>query len=243
MDLSLTFGDKVIQPDIRRLSDMRELLFDQSFAKDARDMDLYYMYRDLYLSKKDWGMIKDAGLRYDITIIPPLMLGKEFVKTAGHYHPPTEEGGVTYPELYEVLEGSADYLLQRLEGDNITDVVVVTAEEGDKVLIPPGYGHITINSSKRRLKMSNWVARNFSSVYDPIQKMRGAAYFETVDGYVKNKLHTDLPAIRFVKPKDLPQFGLSRAKEMYGLVRKEIERLEFLTKPAEFIDSFEGILE
>jgi len=49
--------------------------------------------------------------------------------------------------------------------------------------------------------------------------------------------------IRFLKPKDLPQFGLSRAKEMYGLARKEIERLEFLTKPAEFIDSFEGILE
>ncbi|MHC1569625.1 MAG: glucose-6-phosphate isomerase family protein [Candidatus Syntropharchaeales archaeon] len=242
MDLSLTFGDKVIQPVIRRLSDMRELLFDKSFAVDADDMDLYYMYRDLYLSKNDWEIIKEAGLRYDITIIPPRMLGKEFIKTAGHYHPLIDSGEITYPEVYEVLEGEAHYLLQRLENDQITDVVVVEAEAGDKVIIPPGYGHITINASNKRLKMANWVARNFSSIYDPIRAKRGGAYFETLDGFVKNELYDNLPPIRFLKPRDIPIFGLVKAKEMYGLVRGEIESLDFLTKPAAFVDIFEDIL-
>jgi len=243
MDLPLTFGDRVAQPDIRRLFDMRELLFDRSFAEHADDMDLYFMYRDLYLSRRDHEMLREAGLRYDITIIPPLLLGCEYVKTAGHYHPPAGREGITYPEVYGVLEGEAHYLLQRLEGASITDVVLVEAKAGDKVLIPPGYGHITINASNKRLKMANLVAGNFSSVYEPIVSRRGGAYFETTDGFVKNSLHEDLPPIRFIKPRNIPEFGLVKSKEIYGLIRKEIDRLEFLTNPAAFMDSFEGILE
>lgn len=243
MDLPLTFGDRVVQPDVRRLSDMRELLFDRSFADHADDMDLYFMYRDLYLSRRDHEILKEADLRYDITIIPPLLLGCEYVKTAGHYHPPAGKEGVTYPEVYEVLEGEAHYLLQRLEGSSITDVVIVEAAERDKVLIPPGYGHITINPSNKRLKMANLVSRSFSSIYEPIVRKRGGAYFETIDGFVKNKLYGELPPIRFIKPRDMPEFGLIKAKEIYGLIRKDIECLEFLTNPAAFIDKFEKILE
>ncbi|RJS71019.1 MAG: glucose-6-phosphate isomerase [Candidatus Syntrophoarchaeum sp. WYZ-LMO15] len=243
MDLPLNFGGQLIRPDVRRLSDMRELLFDRSFAESAEDMDLYYMYRDLYLSRKDQEKIREAGLRYDITIIPPLMLGKEYVKTAGHYHPPADGGGITYPEVYEVLEGEAHYLLQRPEGDKIVDVVLITAEEGEKVLIPPGYGHITINPSNKRLKMANWVARGFSSIYDPIRKRRGGAYYETVDGFVKNDAYGEIPPLRFLRPKDLPMFGLVKAKEMYGLVRENIKLLEFLTRPWEFVEVFEKVLE
>ena len=44
-----------------------------------------------------------------------------------------------------------------------------TPQPSDKVLVPPGYGHITINRSNKTLKMANFVARNFSSLYDPIQ--------------------------------------------------------------------------
>jgi oxalate decarboxylase/phosphoglucose isomerase-like protein (cupin superfamily) len=53
-------------------------------------------------------------LRYDITIIPPLKMGLEFVKKYEHYHPRVNPKlRYTYPEMYEVLEGDAHYLLQR----------------------------------------------------------------------------------------------------------------------------------
>ncbi len=42
---------------------------------------------------------------------------------------------MAYPELYEVLEGEAHYLLQRMEQERgtegITDVVVVKAKKGE----------------------------------------------------------------------------------------------------------------
>jgi|GEM_PF-2282682 glucose-6-phosphate isomerase len=43
-------------------------------------------------------------------------MGLEFVKTCGHYHPPVNPKlRYTYPEMYEVLEGDAHYLLQCAE--------------------------------------------------------------------------------------------------------------------------------
>ncbi len=45
------------------------------------------MYRDLALTPTDAEAIARHQLRYDITIIPPLYMGLELVKTCGHYHP------------------------------------------------------------------------------------------------------------------------------------------------------------
>ncbi len=164
--MQLEFGGKGLDGDVRRLIDMREVIFDQSWLAGAEDFELYYMYRDLFLSQSDKENLIGQGLRYDITIIPPNMLGLEFVKTAGHYHPLAPKSEITYPELYEVLEGEALYLLQKKD---LSDVVAVYATAGDKVLVPPDYGHITINRSNKTLKMSNFVARDFSSRYEPFK--------------------------------------------------------------------------
>jgi oxalate decarboxylase/phosphoglucose isomerase-like protein (cupin superfamily) len=86
-------------------------------------------------------------------------MGLEFVKTYGHYHPRVNPKlRYTYPEIYEVLDGDAHYLLQRaLNDESVDDVTLVKATRGDKVIVPPNYGHVTINPSERTLKMANWV--------------------------------------------------------------------------------------
>src|SRR5512137_2950897 len=182
--MQMEFNGKILTPDVRRLIDMKEVILDQNWLAGAEDFELYYMYRDLSLSRADKEKLLQNDLRYDITIIPPNMLGREYIKTAGHYHPNVAGSIVTYPELYEVLEGEALYLLQNLD---LSDVVAVYASATDKVLVPPGYGHITINRSNKTLKMANYVARNFSSLYNPIRERAGGAYFFTKDGWIKNE--------------------------------------------------------
>ena len=217
---------------------MKDVLYDQEWAASAENVELYYMYRDLYLSRADRDRLRDQGLRYDITIIPPMMLGREFVKTAGHYHPlvPGEDG--TYPEVYEVLEGEAAYLLQK---EDLSDVVVVRATAGDNVLIPPGYGHITINRSNKRLKMANFVCRDFGSLYEPIKKAGGGAYFLTTEGFVRNKRCSQASPIREVDAPDLRDLGLVRSKEMYPLLRVE-GKLDYLTHPQNHLEIFGDLL-
>jgi len=246
MELTLKFGDKVAVADVRKLHDMEDVVFDKEWFErtEARNRDLYYMFRDLAKSDADRQAIKTNHLRYDITVIPAGMLGSEFIKTVGHYHPQVPGTDVSYPEIYQVLEGSATYLLQKVEHDNednVLDVAVVTAGKGDLVLVPPGYGHVTINASDKTLEMANWVCRDFSSVYEPIKRLSGASYFLLEDGFVKNPLYRNIPSIRYLKPLPSDDLGLSSGESMYDLMH-EIEKLRFLTSPQDFMGFFAGVL-
>lgn len=241
----LEFGERTFYPAVRILEELKEVVLDKNFLATAdMDTELYYMFRAVSKDEEDEREIKDKGLRYDITIIPPNKLGLEFVKTAGHYHPFLPGSKMTYPELYEVLEGEAHYLLQRREQERgterIKDVVVVKAKKGDKVLIPPNYGHVTINPSEATLKMANWVASAFSSIYEPMKRRGGAAYFELTNGeFVKNAKYGELPDIRFLRPSVVEKeaglnlnlsLNLSKETETYELIRQP-ETLAFLTNP------------
>lgn len=234
----LKFGNRTFYPEVRTLEEMTEVIFSKHFLTNASmDMELYYMFRDVSKDEADENRIKELGLRYDVTIIPSGTLGVEFVKTAGHYHPCPPDSKLTYPEMYEVLEGEAHYFLQKREEtqgvEKITDEIVVKAWAGDKVVIPPNYGHVTVNPSETTLKMANWVARTFSSVYEPIKKRGGAAYFELTTGdFIKNDHYEEVPDIRFLKPLDtwISDLALSKEVEMYELL-KEPEKLEFLINP------------
>lgn len=241
MEHILEFGAKKVKPAIRMLFDMKDVIYDREWLSGVTNFEVYYMYRELSLSKNDALAMKEHGLRYDITVIPPRMLGCEFVKTAGHYHPAVPGTGITYPEIYEVLSGEAHYLMQKSEEDRIEEVVLIKAGEGEKVIIPPGYGHITINASKKVLKMANWVAQDFESVYAPIKEKGGGAYFILEQGIVKNPRYNDVPEIRFAEPAVIKEIGIRKGGEIYGLV-KDIKKLEFLTKPQEYGWIFERVL-
>jgi len=180
-----------IKPDIRYLYDMKDVIFDQEWLKSAPNLELYYMYR---------GVEKKNGLRYDITTIPFLMLGKEYNKTKGHEHIGN------FGEAYIVLEGEAIYLMQQRKENEIMDAYAVKAKKKDVVIIPAGYGHFTINPADRDLKMANWMAKNVKSDYSEIGKLGGACYFYTTDGWIKNKNYKKIPELRFEKPlKALPK--------------------------------------
>ena len=241
MENFLEFGANKVKPTVRMLFDLKDVLYDREWLLKADNFELYYMYRELSLGKNDALAMKEHGLRYDITVIPPRMLGCEYVKTAGHYHPDAPGKAITYPEVYEVLNGEAEYMMQKLENDKIEDVILVKAKPGDKVIIPPGYGHLTINASNKVLKMANWVAKDFDSIYSPIREKGGGAYFILKDGIIKNPKYIDLPDIRLFGPTNFKEIGIERSKEMYGLV-KDLSKLEFLTNPQEYGWLFEKVL-
>ena len=178
------------QPDIRYLNDMREVIYDKEWLKEAPNLELYYMYR---------GVKQKDDLRYDITVIPSRMLGEEFVKTKGHEH------SNNYGEVYIVLEGEGIYLMQKHTEGNVEDVYAVKAKNGDVVIIPPHYGHVTINPSEADLKTANWISENCQSSYQLFEKMKGACYYYTKQGWVKNINYKNVPKLRFEKPlKSLP---------------------------------------
>lgn len=179
------------KPDIRYLNDMKMVLYDQKWVKSALDFPVYYMYR---------GIKKKGHLRYDITDITSKMLGQEFSKTKGHEHV------LQYPELIFVLEGKAIFFFQKARGKQVLDIYAILAKKGEAVVAPGGYSHITINPTKRKLKIANWIDERCKGQYDFIEKMQGACYYYTKLGWIKNKKYAKIPLLRFEKPlKLIPQ--------------------------------------
>ncbi|HHX59114.1 MAG TPA: glucose-6-phosphate isomerase [Candidatus Moranbacteria bacterium] len=233
-------------PDIRRRQDMKDVLYNPEASGED---ELYYMYRGVSYAK-DEALIENKGLRYDITVICPGTLEREYIKTAGHYHPEKPGTGLTYPEVYEVLHGRAHYLLQRPHPediDSLETVLLVAAKPGDKVLIPPGFGHITINPGEDFLIMSNWVARDFSSVYEPVRQMAGGGYYElqTEEGpeFVVNKRYRSVPALRRCPVIQVPQLNLITGLPLYRVFLENSRAFEFLTVPEQYTDLFANYLE
>ena len=52
-----------IEPKIRHLSEMGEVLFDRKAAEKKPDPELYYMYRDLAENEKDKAKMKKKQLK------------------------------------------------------------------------------------------------------------------------------------------------------------------------------------
>jgi glucose-6-phosphate isomerase len=182
-----------MKPQIRYLKELEKVVYDKEWIKKAKNFPVYYIFREI--SKPE----PFDDLRIDLTIIPPKMLGREFVKTKGHYHIGN------FGELYQVLMGEGIFLIQRKD---LSDIYFVRASEGEFILIPPGYGHVTINPSGKILKIKNWIVKGCESDYQSIEKMEGFCYYLSIDGWIKNKIYKKIPKLREEKslkvmPKDL----------------------------------------
>jgi glucose-6-phosphate isomerase len=189
-----------LKPGIRKLGDLKDVLRDPSAVNAAEnETPVYFMYRDVRRGR-DASMFKKNSLRYDMTVIPPRILGTEYVKTAGHYHP-IAEGGLSFPEVYQVLNGSASFLLQKREDGVVSEVILVQAERGEWVIIPPNYGHVTVNRSKATLVLANLVSSLFESLYEPMRASHGGAYYMLVGGKIaKNPAYRNPPRMQSVYP-------------------------------------------
>lgn len=170
----------------RKLKEISNVVYDKAFAKQNPELEIYSVSR---------GVEKNNDLRWDITIMPPRMLGKEFTKTKGNRN---DQG---FQELYTVIEGEAIFLMQKTEKELVKDVFAIKASSDNWIIVPPNYEIITINSSaEKTLKTGNWVSEKTQNIYEDIEKFQGACYFYTSDGWIKNKNYQLIPALRFEQP-------------------------------------------
>ncbi|WP_440953877.1 glucose-6-phosphate isomerase family protein [Methanosarcina sp. Mfa9] len=98
------------------------------------------------------------------------------------------------------------------------------------------------SGAEAELGMANWVCTSFSSIYEPIRKAGGGAYYLLEDGFFRNPNYASVPEIRMVESVKPELLGLERREDMYGLVN-ELEKLRFLKEPQEFEEFFGEVFE
>jgi glucose-6-phosphate isomerase len=170
----LRFGDGVLVESTgrRTIGELIDVLAYPESAIGREDDTAYLLYRGV-VREGDQPVFAETGLRYDITVTLPGDVGSEFMKTAGHIHNAAPDG-VGYPEIYDVLSGSGAFVIQ---WDAPLRLTIVSVEPGDRVLLPPGASHLTVNTGKTPLVVADLVAIASENNYGILRENRGAAIY------------------------------------------------------------------
>lgn len=231
-----------VKKSARTLEELKVYLKDPQNLKGPDPA--YLVWRQAHL-KEDDEEIKKNLMRYDITLLAPGLIGEEFVKTAGHYHAVKPGTGLTFPEVYEVLYGRGYFLIQKMDDgfSQVLEVYLVEAAPGQKVLVPPGFGHVTVNVFDGALAVANWISTDMTYNYEPYERYRGGAYYFTANqsggiDILPNKNYGKVPEIKKLMAEELPKFDLIKSKPMYELAR-DLDKLRFLNYPEEFANDID----
>lgn len=214
----------------------------------------YDVYRGIAFPK-DEEVFACHDFRYDITIIMPGQVNGECKKTSGHYHGWTPRRTNTYAEVYEVIRGTALYILQKspnFDSGNpedlvIEDLILATVHEGETIIIPPNYGHASVNIGDGPLVFSNLAYVPCPVNYDPVKHYHGMSYYITKkDGKTElecNKKYRDVPEPRFAGVKENPRLGIRFGKPVYQSFLESPEAFHFLKDPDSYVDEILSMLD
>ena len=182
--LDLSFDDKarqlLINEDItveeslaRSMKEMRSLFINGEGYAD--EQELYYMYNGIYRPEHR-DLFKQAGIKYEYTILLPDTINGEYIKAHGHIHGLSPLTKTNYLEVYEVLGGSGYFELFKISGERC-EVILVRVKEGDFVVIPPGYYHLSINTGDLPFNFGDLIVVDPKSDYGLLKTYQGAPLF------------------------------------------------------------------
>jgi len=240
-DGKLEFEPDVVieETKVRLLDELTPVFLDQATCRNSKTV-AYYMFNGVYC-KKDQNLLADVPMRYELTLFPDLRVGREYVKTLGHIHMPEPKSRIDYPEICEVLIGTAHFFFQKFDrtGWGATEAFYIEVKAGEKILIEPGYDHLTINPGPGPMLFSDVIALGVSGNYQRFKVAGGAAYLEVEEQgrpiFVPNPKYHGVPDLKKYAASEYPELDLTRTKPLYtSFVETRGRKWPFLNDPRLF---------
>ena len=169
--------------------------------ESLEEKEVFRVYRTIRTieDKEIWDNIS-----FDIIVIQPGNLGKEYMKTIGYYRS-YAENGFRYPEVYQVAEGYVELFLQQPSHNHerIKDALMIRAQRFDVVIIPPAYGVTLINPSEKKAIVTRIRATEVEEISEQFKKTQGECYYRLEkDKWDFNDKYEEIPALRLGGPQN-----------------------------------------
>jgi oxalate decarboxylase/phosphoglucose isomerase-like protein (cupin superfamily) len=144
-------------------------------APYSLDDPLYYMYNGI-VHEDHAALFKHHQLKYELTVLPPLKVGKEYNKAHGHIHQYHPIRKTRHVEAYEILHGHGVFQLFRYV-DQQLQVIIFNVKTGDRFHLPCDYFHLSINTSQEPLIFGDLIADSSTNDYQPLIVTKGAPMY------------------------------------------------------------------
>lgn len=223
----------------RRRSDLRPVALDPDAARGSAVQ--YWMWNGV-AAAADEERLRRRDIRYELTIMAERPLGAERPKTSGHRHVRPAPGRPIFPEVCQVLAGTAAFVLQDLgPGPSSTYAALVVVEAGEWIALPPGLYHETVSLGGDPLIFADVIDRRAAAEYEALASARGFAHLVLSDGSTApNPAYTKLPPLeRWTASTWSP--GL--AGSLYEQYRDHPDAFGWLSEPEVFAARFPALAE
>ena len=167
----------------------------------GEDLEVFRTYEGI-------GKIQDKELwndiKYSIVVLQSGQIDGQYFNTIGYYRS-FAENGCCYPEIFQLAEGYAEFLLQQPRENHaqVKDVVVIRMQKYDILVIPPSYGVTIINPSDKVAIISRIRASDAEEIKEPFYNTKGGCYYRLTDGkWDYNLDYEEIPNLRLGEPQN-----------------------------------------
>ena len=123
---------------------------------------------------------------------------------------------------------------------SVTDVIVVEAGPGDKVVIPPGWAHATVNLGDSPMAFGAVYALEAQLLYEPLRKLQGTAHYVLADGTLEpNPRYRKVPEARRQAPHEIPGHGIGHGRPALS---GELSLLDLVSRPERYPEVWEQLV-
>lgn len=207
---------------------------------------LYRVYQDLHISN-DKVIKEDGDYKYDLLLMPPNVVGVEYVKTHGHIQAQIPNKDLTYPCIIEVLYGAATFLLQRFSpdfdkelrlGSEVDKVFITKVQKGSRIVIPPNYAYTMINTRSTYLITGKLSYRTgFLAKRSKVEEKHGFAYYvirkNARQEIVMNPRYKNTPQLLKLRADATTKLiGMRSAKPLIEQLKRDPSRFKWLKDPS-----------
>lgn len=235
------------------VEDMKGLLEDEKKLNPKEPF--YDVYRGIDYPH-DRERFRTYEIRYDVTVIMPGTVNGECKKTSGHYHGWNPQKTTTYAEVYEVLLGTALYVLQKSRNIGATgqvsdtvvdDLILVIVHAGQTLIVPPGYGHASVNVGDGPMVFSNLAYIPCPVLYDTVRYFHGMGCYVNKDAeglhLKRNENYAGLPRVKYATVREDAELGIRFGVPVYKSFQKQPELFRFLAQPEQYSDEVMSLLD
>ena len=230
--LGFSYGEDVTgpMPEIRTLDEIRASLRDPDCSGPE---DVYAIAMDV-ARLADRQELKKRMLLFGVVTYATGTLGEEPIRSQGHVHRKSRHSGWSPPELYEIWQGRAIIYMQEYVADDPGRCFAVLAGLGEKVLVPPGWGHATISASPDEpLTFGAWCDREYGFEYDAVRARKGLAWYPLLQGshiIWQHNTHYLPGRLQMITPRRYSEFGLTD-EPVYTQFITDPARFQFISRP------------
>ncbi|MHA1345588.1 MAG: glucose-6-phosphate isomerase family protein [Candidatus Heimdallarchaeaceae archaeon] len=202
-ETTITFTDAEITFEslfIQNLAEFKSIL-ELDVDENGDELEVYRTYEGIrkIQDKELWN-----DITYSLVVLQSGQLNGNYFNTIGYYRS-FAENGYCYPEIFQLAEGYAEFLLQqpRENHEQVKDVVVIRLQKYDILVVPPSYGVTIINPSDKKTIISRIRASDAEEIKEPFHNTKGGCYSRFAERkWDYNPNYDEIPNLRLGEPQN-----------------------------------------